>query len=125
MATFLIVDDSSVMRKNIRTILEEAGHEVVAEATDGREVLASFINNKPDVVTLDISMGNVDGIVALQTLIRSFPQAKVVMVSAIGQKQQVLEAIKLGAKSYIVKPFERERFLEIVEKVAAMGSGEQ
>jgi two-component system chemotaxis response regulator CheY len=120
-ANVMIVDDSTVMRRNIRTILERAGHKVVVEATDGREVLASYINHKPDLVTMDITMIQMDGIEALQTLMKTFPQAKVVMISAIGQKQQVLEAIKSGAKSYVVKPFEAERLLEIIEKVLLAG----
>ncbi|NHN30027.1 response regulator [Paenibacillus agricola] len=117
MATVMIVDDSTVMRRNIRIILERAGHEVVVEATDGREVLASYINHKPDLVTMDINMVNMDGIEALQILLKTFPQARVVMISAAGQKQQVLDAIKAGAKSYIVKPFQAERLLEIIGKV--------
>jgi two-component system chemotaxis response regulator CheY len=116
-ATIMIVDDSTVMRRNIRTLLERAGHKVVAEATDGREVLASYINHKPDLVTMDINMINMDGIEALQILLKSFPQAKVVMISAAGQKQQVLDAIKAGAKSYVVKPFQADKLLEIIEKV--------
>jgi two-component system chemotaxis response regulator CheY len=118
-ANVMIVDDSSIMRRNIKTILERAGHHVVVEAADGREVLTSYINHKPDLVTMDITMVNVDGIEALQTLLKSFPQAKVVMISAMGQKQQVLEAIKSGAKSYVVKPFEAARLLKIIEKVLA------
>jgi two-component system chemotaxis response regulator CheY len=116
MARFLVVDDSSVMRKNIRNILEEAGHEVAAEAADGRDVLPAYVNSKPDLVTMDISMPITNGIEALQTLMRNFPDAKVIMVSALGQKAQVLEAIKLGAKSYVVKPIEVENFLEIIKK---------
>jgi two-component system, chemotaxis family, chemotaxis protein CheY len=117
MARFMIVDDSAVMRKNIRSILESGGHEVVVEVADGREVMVNYIGFKPDIVTMDISMGNMDGIEALQMLIKTYPTAKVVMVSAIGHKQQVLEAIRIGAKSYAVKPIERVRFLDIVNKV--------
>ncbi len=120
MARILIVDDSSVMRKNIKNFVEAGGHEVVAEAADGREVLACYINYRPDVVTLDISMPIVDGISALKILLKSFPQAKVIMVSALGQKQNVLEAIKLGAKSYLVKPVERDKVIEIIGKVLAL-----
>ncbi|WP_127589003.1 response regulator [Paenibacillus koleovorans] len=117
MAKIMIVDDSAVMRKNIRTALERGGHEIVAEASDGREVIPVYINHKPDIVTMDISMSSVNGIEALQQLLKTFPQAKVVMISAVGHKQQVLEAIKLGAKSYVVKPFEATKLLEIVGKV--------
>ncbi|MDF2671266.1 MAG: response regulator [Paenibacillus sp.] len=117
MAKIMIVDDSAVMRKNIRSALERGGHEIIAEAADGREVLPVYINHKPDIVTMDISMTSVDGVEALQTLMKSFPAAKVVMISAIGHKQQVLGAIKHGAKSYIVKPFEGPKLLEIVGKV--------
>jgi two-component system chemotaxis response regulator CheY len=117
-ANILIVDDSSVMRRNIKSILERGGHTVVAEASDGREVLATYINFKPDIVTMDINMLKVDGIQALQMLIKSFPNVKVIMISALGQKPQVLEAIKCGAKSYIVKPFDSAKLLEIVASVA-------
>jgi len=117
MSRFLIVDDSAVMRRNLRNILEVAGHEVVCEASDGREVLTAYINHKPDIITLDISMPEIDGIQALESLIKNFPEAKVVMISALGQKQQVLEAIKLGAKSYIVKPIEKDQFLDIIQKI--------
>jgi two-component system chemotaxis response regulator CheY len=117
MARFLIVDDSSVMRKNIRHILEDAGHEVAAEAADGRDVLPAYVNSKPDLVTMDINMPIIDGIEALQTLMRNFPEARVIMVSALGQKAQVLEAIKLGAKSYVVKPIEVDKFLGIIKKL--------
>jgi two-component system chemotaxis response regulator CheY len=117
MARFLVVDDSVVMRKNIKNILEAAGHEVVAEAADGRDVLPAYVNNKPDLVTMDISMPITDGIDALKSLVKNFPDAKVIMVSALGQKAQVLEAIKLGAKSYIVKPIETDKFIEIIRKL--------
>ncbi|WP_123041200.1 response regulator [Cohnella candidum] len=117
MAKVLIVDDSGVMRKNIRTILERAGHEVVGEAADGREVLQNYIFHSPDIVTMDISMPHLDGIEALKGLLKVFPEAKVIMVSAIGQKAQVLEAIKCGAKSYMVKPIEGPALLAAIQKV--------
>jgi two-component system chemotaxis response regulator CheY len=116
-ARFLVVDDSSVMRKNIMRILADAGHEVVGECADGRDVLPSYVNLKPDIVTMDISMPITDGIEALKMLVKNFPEAKVIMVSALGQKAQVLEAIKSGAKSYIVKPIDKDKFIEIVNKV--------
>jgi two-component system chemotaxis response regulator CheY len=118
MARFLVVDDSTVMRKIIRGVLEDAGHEVAAEAADGRDVLPAYVNSKPDLVTMDITMPVTDGLEALQTLLRNFPDAKVIMISALGQKVQVLEAIKLGAKSYVVKPIEVEKFLEIIKKLS-------
>ena len=117
MARFLVVDDSTVMRKNIKNILEAAGHEVVSEAADGRDVLPAYVNTKPDFVTMDISMPVTDGIEALKTLVKNFPDAKVIMVSALGQKARVLEAIKLGAKSYIVKPIETDKFIEVIKKL--------
>lgn len=120
MAKVLVVDDSAVMRKSIRGILESAGHEVVGEAVDGKDVLIQYINCKPDIVTMDISMGDVSGIEALEILLKSYPAAKVVMVSAIGHKQQVLDAVRLGAKSYVVKPIDRPRFLDIIAKVDAL-----
>lgn len=119
MGKILIVDDSAIMRKNIRTVVERGGHEVIAEASDGREVLTQYINHKPDLVTMDINMKSMDGIDALKVLIKTFPNAKVIMISAQGQKVQVLEAIKLGAKSYLVKPFEPDKLLEVIQKVLA------
>ncbi|MBW5445106.1 response regulator [Cohnella sp. CFH 77786] len=117
MAKIMVVDDSGVMRKNIRAILERAGHEVVGEAADGREVLQHYIFHTPDVVTMDISMPHLDGIEALRGLLKVFPEAKVVIVSAMGQKAQVLEAIKSGAKSYLVKPIEGPVLLGTIQKV--------
>lgn len=117
MARILVVDDSTVMRRNIKNVLEHAGHSVVGEAADGRDVLPAYVNCKPDLVTMDISMPIIDGLEALQTIMKNYPNAKVVMVSAMGQKAQVLEAIKLGAKSYVVKPIETDKFLEIIRKL--------
>lgn len=117
MAKVLIVDDSGVMRKNIKSILERAGHEVVGEAADGRELLQNYIFHAPDLVTLDISMPHLDGIEALKGLLKVFPNAKVVMISAIGQKAQVLEAVKNGAKSYLVKPIDGSSLVKTIDKV--------
>src|SRR5690348_10433111 len=117
MSRFMIVDDSAAMRRIIRKLIEKVGHEVVFEAVDGREVLPAYINHKPDVVTMDISMPEVDGIEALRILLINFPKAKVIIISAIGQKQQVLEAIKHGAKSYVVKPIEEDKFMDIIAKI--------
>ncbi|RIE00687.1 response regulator [Cohnella faecalis] len=113
----MIVDDSGVMRKNIRTILERGNHDVVMEVSDGREVLQNYIYYNPDIVTMDISMPGMDGIEALQGLLKVFPGAKVIMISAMGQKAQVLEAIRYGAKSYLVKPIEAQKLLSTVTNV--------
>lgn len=120
MKKVMIVDDSGVMRKNIRSVLEKGGYEVVGEAADGREVLQNYIFCSPDVVTMDISMPHMDGIEALKTLLKVYPQARVVMISAMGQKAQVLEAIRSGAKSYLVKPIEGPNLLSTIEKVLSL-----
>jgi two-component system chemotaxis response regulator CheY len=113
----MIVDDSGVMRKNIKSIVERGGYEVVGEASDGREVLQNYIFCNPDVVTMDISMSHMDGIEALKSLLKVYPDARVIMISAMGQKAQVLEAIRSGAKSYLVKPIEAPTLLHTIDKV--------
>lgn len=108
MAKILIVDDSRTSRKILRGILEELGYEVIGEATNGEEGVKMYEELKPDLVTLDITMPIMDGIDALKHIMAKDSSAKVVMVTAAGQKGNVVDALKLGAFDFISKPFEPE-----------------
>lgn len=104
--TVAVVDDSKMSRKILRNILEDAGYAVVAEATDGEEGIAVYMQYKPDILTLDITMPNMDGIEALREIMSVDKKARVIMISAAGQQQKIIEALKLGAEKFITKPFE-------------------
>lgn len=117
MGKILIVDDSRTSRKILRTLLEEAGHEIVAEAENGQDGVEKFKEFKPDVTTLDITMPVMDGLEALK-LIKEFDKsAKVIMVTAAGQQNKMVEAIKVGASEFVTKPFEKENILKLIEKM--------
>jgi two-component system chemotaxis response regulator CheY len=119
MARILIVDDSRTSRKVLRGILEADGHEVIGEAPDGEQGAKLYSELKPDVVTLDITMPVLDGIGALQKIKEFDDSAKVIMVTAAGQKSKMVEAVKFGATEFVAKPFDQEQLLAIVKKVVA------
>jgi two-component system, chemotaxis family, chemotaxis protein CheY len=119
MARILIVDDATFIRKVLGDVLTQAGHEVVGEAGNGVEAIASFQSLRPEVTTLDITMPEKDGLAALKEIIALDPFARVVMCSALGQESKVLESIKLGAKDFVVKPFQADRVIEAVGKALA------
>jgi two-component system chemotaxis response regulator CheY len=119
MARVLVVDDAAFMRKMVTDALSKGGHEVVGEAGNGNEAIAQFQALKPDLMTLDITMPEKDGLAALADIMAADPSAKVVMCSALGQESKVLEAIKLGAKDFVVKPFQADRVIEAVGKALA------
>ena len=119
MARVLVVDDAAFMRKMVSDALVKGGHEVVGEAGNGNEALARFQELKPDLMTLDITMPEKDGLAALAEIVAADPSARVVMCSALGQETKVLEAIKLGAKDFVVKPFQPARVIEAVDKALA------
>jgi two-component system chemotaxis response regulator CheY len=110
MARVLVVDDAAFMRKMVTDALSGGGHEVVGEAGNGIEAVSRFQELRPDVMTLDITMPEKDGLDALREIIAVDPGAKVIMCSALGQESKVLESIKLGAKDFVVKPFLPDRF---------------
>jgi two-component system chemotaxis response regulator CheY len=116
MARVLVVDDAAFMRKVLTDALLAGGHEVVGEAGDGEAALVAYRDVQPDLVTLDITMPEKDGLATLRELIDHDPTARVVICSALGQETKVLEAIKAGAKDFVVKPFERDRLLGAIEK---------
>lgn len=117
MAKILIVDDSITSRKMLKGILEEAGYEVVGEAQDGVQGTKLYSELKPDIVTLDITMPVLDGIDALRRIKEIDADAKVIMVTAAGQKSKMVEAVKYGATEFVAKPFDQEQLLVIIEKV--------
>ena len=119
MAKILVTDDAAFMRMMLGNMLKEAGYEV-CEANNGRDMLQKYELEKPDLVTLDITMPELDGLDALKLLREKNPKAKVIMCSAMGQESMVLEAIRSGAYDFIVKPFEKSKVLGSVRKVLAM-----
>jgi len=108
MAKIMIVDDASFMRSSLKFIAEKYGHTIVGTASDGREAVDLYPKLKPDLVTLDILMKDLDGISTLKQLLEQDPQAKVIMVTAMGQEIKQEEAKKIGALGYIRKPFKPE-----------------
>jgi two-component system chemotaxis response regulator CheY len=112
----LIVDDAAFMRMMIKDIMTKNGYEVVGEAANGAEAVAKYKELKPDVVTMDITMPEVDGIQALRQIKSMDSNAKVLMCSAMGQQSMVIEAIQAGARDFIVKPFQADRVIEALQK---------
>src|SRR3954466_7746542 len=119
MARVLVVDDAAFMRKMVSDALAKGGHEVVGEAGNGVEAVARFQELKPDLMTLDITMPEKDGLAALAEIVAADPSARVVMCSALGQETKVVQALKLGAKDFVVKPFQAERVVDAVGKALA------
>jgi two-component system chemotaxis response regulator CheY len=119
MARVLVVDDAAFMRKMLGDMLTKGGHEVVGEAANGVEAVARFGELQPDIMTLDITMPEKDGLTALREVVGQYPSARVVMCSALGQESKVLEAIKAGARDFVVKPFQADRVLSAVGKALA------
>ena len=113
----LVCDDTNFMRKMLREILSGNGYEIIGEAENGRVAIEKYNQLKPDIVLMDITMPELNGIMALKGIIKMDSEAKVIMCSAMGQEEFVLEAIKNGAKDFVVKPFEDQRVLDALEKV--------
>ena len=114
---FVLVDDSKIARHLLKSILEEAGHEVIAEATNGLEGYDKFRQLKPDVITLDVTMPILNGVECLKKILGIQPEAKVVMVTSVGKESLIEEARSLGAKAVIVKPIEKKDVLAVVEQI--------
>lgn len=117
MARILIVDDAKFMRLTLTNILLKANHEVVGEGENGLDAIRLYRELQPDLVTLDITMPEMSGLDAVKEIKKEFPQAKVVMCSAMGQQRMVVESIEAGAKDFIVKPFDEGRVLEAINRV--------
>lgn len=116
MSKVLIVDDAAFMRMMIKDILEKNGFEVVGEANNGIKAVELYKKERPDVVTMDITMPDMDGIEAVKQIKAFDPAAKVIMCSAMGQQTMVMDAIRAGARDFIVKPFQADRVLEAIRK---------
>lgn len=116
MASILICDDAAFMRQTLIQILKGTEHKVVAEAADGKECIEQYEIYKPDIVLMDITMPDMDGIEATRRIMEMDKNAKIIMVSAMGQQAMVFNAITSGAKDFIVKPFEQERIIECINK---------
>ena len=113
----LVVDDAAFMRMMVKDILSKNGYEIVGEAENGMKALEKYQELKPDLVTMDITMPEMDGITAVKEIKKVDPAAKVVMCSAMGQQAMVIESIQSGAKDFIVKPFQQDRVLESLAKI--------
>ncbi|WP_405102177.1 response regulator [Oceanobacillus sp. FSL H7-0719] len=112
----LIVDDAAFMRMMIKDILSKNGYEIVGEAQDGAQAVEKYKELEPDLITMDITMPEMDGITALKEIRKINPDATVIMCSAMGQQAMVIDAIQAGAKDFIVKPFQADRVLEAIQK---------
>jgi two-component system, chemotaxis family, chemotaxis protein CheY len=116
-ARILIVDDAKFMRLTLNNILKKAEHEVVAEADNGLKAVKLYRELQPDLVTMDITMPEMDGIEAVKQIKSEFPDAKIIMCSAMGQQKMVVEAIEAGAKDFLVKPFDEHRVIDAINRV--------
>jgi two-component system chemotaxis response regulator CheY len=117
--TILVVDDAAVIRLMLRKILTEGGYEVVGEAATGKEAIRKYSLLNPDLVIMDITMPEMNGLAALREIKAADPRARVIICSAMGQKQLVQEAVEAGAINYMLKPFEAEKVLEVVARCLA------
>ena len=116
MPTVLVVDDAAFMRMRAGKLLSQSGYEVI-EAENGLDALNKYTEYEPDLVLMDITMPVMDGLTAVREIRQVNPEAKIIMVSAMGQQAMVIEAIKLGAKDFIVKPYEPDNVLASVKKL--------
>jgi two-component system chemotaxis response regulator CheY len=115
----LIVDDAAFMRMMIKNIVTKNGFEVIGEAENGQVAVELYKQHKPDLVTMDITMPEMNGIEGVKAIRKIDPNANVIMCSAMGQQAMVMEAIQAGAKDFIVKPFQQDRILQAIERVMA------
>lgn len=116
MATILLVDDSKTSRKILRGFLEADGHVIIGEAVNGYDGVAKYKELKPDITTMDITMPELDGLEALKQIMEYDKNAKVIMVTAAGQKAKMVDAVKYGATDFLPKPFEGSQITEIINK---------
>jgi two-component system chemotaxis response regulator CheY len=113
----LITDDALFMRVTLKNILVANGYEIADEATNGKEAIDKYAARRPDLVLMDITMPVMDGITATRAIKSTYPEANVIMCTAMGQKEMVIQAIQAGAKDFIVKPFQPDRVLQSIKKL--------
>jgi len=119
--TFVIVDDAVFMRTIIRKMIEQVeDYKVLGEASNGRDAIEAAAKFQPDIMTLDITMPELDGIQAVPEILKISPKTRIIMVSAMGQQSMVIEAIKMGAKDFVIKPFEKSRVYQAIKNVLAI-----
>lgn len=116
MATILLADDLAFIKMVQKEIVEKHGYQVIGEAADGIEVIEKYKSLKPDIVIMDITMPKMDGLNALKAIRQLDPNARIIVCSALGQQKLIIEAIKLGAKDFIVKPFDPDRLTQAIQK---------
>lgn len=115
--TVLVVDDAKLMRQMIRDILEEAGYKVIAEAQNGEEAVAKYGQHRPDLVTMDVLMPQKNGVEAVRDIVKSWPAARIFMISSVGQESLIKEALDAGAADFVVKPFRKEDVTDAAKRV--------
>ena len=115
----MVCDDSAFMRMMLKKVLIDNGHEIVGEAGDGMEAVQLYRQHKPDLATMDITMPKMDGIQAVAHIHEENPLARIIMVTALGQRAVITDALKAGASDFIVKPFDAEQVIETINKVLA------
>jgi two-component system chemotaxis response regulator CheY len=120
MTKILIADDTQFMRTNLRIIFERNGMQVIAEADSGSKAIKMYEQFKPDIVTMDITMPNIDGIQATKHILKMDPKAKIIIISTLGQENFVRDSILAGAKNFIVKPFTEYKVIDVEYKVLEM-----
>ncbi len=114
--TVLITDDTAFMRMTLRNVIQKNGFQVVGEAADGAEAVKKYVELKPDLVTMDITMPKMDGITAIREIVKIDSSARIIVCSAMGQKPMVIDALNAGAKDFLVKPFDAQRVIEALNK---------
>ena len=118
MARIMVVHDAAFMRMRCKKLLTQLGHEVT-EASTGSQAVEAYKQNRPDMVLLDITMPDMDGITALKAIREFDPDARIAMVTAMGQQSMVMEALKAGARDFVIKPFDQDRVLAAIKKIMA------
>jgi two-component system chemotaxis response regulator CheY len=117
MLKIVVVDDSLIIRRNIAKMLERMSHEIVAEAKNGKEAISCYGKHTPDLITMDITMPDMDGIEAVRGIIKKNAEAKIIMVTSHGQEEMVIAAIKAGASGYVLKPVNAEKLSNAIKRI--------
>lgn len=115
----LVVDDSPITVRKLSMMLTGLGYSIAATAASGQEAIEQYRNCTPDIVTMDITMPTMNGIEATREIIHEFPDARIIMVTSLGQEKMVLDALKAGAKGYVIKPFKEAKISEAIHKVCS------